>query len=329
MLSFIIRRLLIIIPMALIVVTVTWGLVRLAPGNFYSGEKKLPAAVEANIRKKYGLDKPWYQQYFMMLGNITCRTKVEGEVSRGGVQFSLFGYDFKCFDFGDSLKYEGQSVNEIITAHLPYSATIGLAAYVLALAIGLSAGTYAALRQNSFGDYSSMAIAMLGLSLPNFVLGPLLVLIFSFWLYWFPPARWGGLSAIIMPVCTLAAIYAAYIARLTRAGMLEVLRSDYIRTARSKGLSEPVVLLRHAIRGGLIPVVSFTGPALAALLAGTVIVEKVFAIPGLGNIFIQSVLNRDEPLTLGIVAFLSILIMLFNLVVDVSYGFLDPRIRYE
>jgi oligopeptide transport system permease protein len=329
MLSFIIRRLLIIIPMALVVVTLTWGLIRIAPGNFYSGEKKLPAAVEQNIRKKYGLDKPWYQQYFMMLGNITCRTKAADEVSRSGLQFSLFGTDFKCFDFGDSLKYEGQSVNEIIAAHLPYSATIGLAAYVLALAIGLSAGTYAALKQNSFGDYSSMAIAMLGLSLPNFVLGPILVLIFSLWLYWFPPARWGGLSAIIMPVCTLAAIYAAYIARLTRAGMLEVLRSDYIRTARSKGLSEPVVLLRHAIRGGLIPVVSFTGPALAALLAGTVVVEKVFAIPGLGNIFIQSVLNRDEPLTLGIVAFLSILIMLFNLIVDISYGFLDPRIRYE
>ena len=174
-----------------------------------------------------------------------------------------------------------------------------------------------------------MSLAMLGLSVPNFVLGPILVLVFAFWLYWFPPARWGGVSALFCPLCTLAAIYAAYIARLTRAGMLEVMRSDYIRTARAKGLDEKTVLLRHAIRGGLIPVISFTGPALAALLAGTVVVEKVFAIPGLGNIFIQSVLNRDEPLTLGIVAFLSILIMVFNLIVDISYGFLDPRIRYE
>ena len=305
MLSFIIRRLLIIIPMALLVVTLTWGLIRVAPGNFYSGEKKLPAAVEANIRKKYGLDQPWYTQYGMMMSNIV----------RG--------------DFGDSLKYQGQSVNEIIKRHLPYSATIGIIAYLLALAIGLTAGTTAALKQNSAFDYGSMSLAMLGLSLPNFVLGPLLVLIFAFGLYWFPPARWGGVSSIVLPVITLSAIYAAYIARLTRAGMLEVMRSDYIRTARAKGLDEKTVLLRHALRGGIIPVVSFTGPALAALLAGTVVVEKVFALPGLGDIFIKSVLNRDEPLILGIVAFLSILIMLFNLAVDIAYGFLDPRIRYE
>ena len=305
MLSYIIRRLLIIIPMALLVVTLTWGLIRMAPGNFYSTEKKLPPAVEANIKKKYGLDKPWYQQYAIMLGNIV----------RG--------------DFGDSLKYEGQSVNEIIRRHFPYSATIGICAYILALIIGLAAGIIAALKQNSAADYGSMSLAMLGLSVPNFVLGPILVLIFSLWLYWLPPARVGGFSSYVLPVITLAAIYAAYIARLTRAGMLEVMRSDYIRTARAKGLSETKVLLKHAIRGGLIPVVSFTGPALAALLAGTVVIERVFAIPGLGNIFIQSVLNRDEPLILGIVAFLSILVMIFNLLVDISYAFLDPRIRYE
>ena len=305
MLYFILKRLAIIVPMALVVVTLTWGLIRLAPGSFYSGEKKLPASVEENIRKKYGLDQPWYTQYGMMMANFV----------RG--------------DLGDSVKYEGQSVNEIIVRHLPYSATIGILAYALALMIGLSAGVIASLRQNSSFDYGSMSLAMLGLSLPNFVLGPLLVLVFSFWLYWFPPARWGSPTALVLPVVTLAAIYAAYIARLARAGMLEVLRSDYIRTARAKGLDEKTVLLRHAIRGGLIPVVSFTGPALAALLAGTVVVERVFAIPGLGNIFIQSVFNRDEPLILGIVAFLSILIMVFNLLVDISYGFLDPRIRYE
>lgn len=304
MLSFIIRRLLLIIPMALLVITLTWALVRIAPGNFYTQEKKLPAAVEENIKKKYGLDKPWYQQYGIMMWNVV----------RG--------------DFGDSLKYEGQSVNEIIWRHFPYSAIIGLLAYILALIIGLTAGIIASLKQNSGFDYGSMSIAMLGLSVPNFVLGPILVLIFSLWLFWLPPARW-SLSGLILPVITLSAVYAAYIARLTRAGMLEVMRSDYIRTARAKGLDEKTVLLRHAIRGGLIPVVSFTGPALAGLLAGTVVVEKVFAIPGLGNIFLQSVFNRDEPLTLGIVAFLSILIMVFNLLVDISYAFLDPRIRYE
>jgi oligopeptide transport system permease protein len=262
--------------MALLVVSLTWVLIRIAPGNFYSSEKSLPPAIEANIKRKYGLDKPWYQQYAIMLGNV----------ARG--------------DFGDSLKYQGESVNDIIKRHLPYSATIGFLAYLVALAVGLTAGIIAALKQNSSFDYGSMATAMLGLSVPNFVLGPL-----------------------------LAAIYMAYIARLTRAGMLEVMRSDYIRTARAKGLDEKTVLLKHALRGGIIPVVSYTGPALAGLLAGTVVVEKVFAIPGLGNIFIQSVLNRDEPLILGIVAFLSILIMIFNLMVDISYGVLDPRIRYE
>lgn len=291
--------------MALLVVTLTWGLIRVAPGSFYSTERALPAAIEANIKAKYGLDQPFYVQYGKMMLNILK------------------------LDFGDSLRYQGQSVNEIIIRHFPYSATIGILAYFLALFIGLIAGIVAALKQNSAFDYGSMALAMLGLSVPNFVLGPILVSVFSLWLFWVPPARWGGISNLILPVITLAAIYAAYIARLTRAGMLEILRSDYIRTARAKGLDEKTVLLKHALRGGIVPVVSFTGPALASLLAGTVVVEKVFAIPGLGNIFIQAVLNRDEPLILGIVAFLSILIMIFNLIVDISYGFLDPRIRYE
>lgn len=304
MLNFILRRLLLIIPMALIVITLTWGLIRIAPGSFYDSEKQLPAAVKANINAKYGLDKPWYEQYWMMMRNAVR------------------------LDFGDSLKYDGQSVTEIIWRHVPYSATIGILAYLLALVIGLTAGIIASLRQNSGFDYTSMSLAMLGLSVPNFVLGPILVLIFALWLYWLPSARWSA-SGLVLPVVTLSAVYAAYIARLTRAGMLEVMRSDYIRTARAKGLDEKTVLLRHAIRGGLIPVVSFTGPALAALLAGTVVVEKIFAIPGLGKIFIEAVLNRDEPLILGIVSFLSILIMVFNLLVDISYGFLDPRIRYE
>ena len=307
MLQFIIKRLIVIVPMALIVVSITWALVRMAPGNFYTGEKKLPAAVEKNIREKYGLDKPVWQQYLMMIGNI----------ARG--------------DFGDSLKYEGQSVNEILWRTVPVSATLGILAYLLALAIGLTAGTLAALKQNSSLDYGAMAFAMLGQSVPNFVIGPILVLVFSLWLYWLPPARWGGffgISHLILPVITLAAVYAAYIARLTRAGMLEILRSDYIRTARAKGLSERTVLFRHALRGGLMPVVSYTGPALAGLLAGTVVVERIFAMPGLGNVFIQSCLNRDEPLILGVVAFVSVLIMIANLAVDIAYAFLDPRIRY-
>lgn len=306
MFQFILKRLLILVPMVLIVVSLTWGLIRLAPGNFYTGEKRLPAAIEKNIRAKYGLDQPWYVQYGRMIKNVL----------RG--------------DFGDSLTYPGQSVNSILVRTLPVSATLGILAYLLALMVGLTAGTTAALNQNSKGDYISMALAMLGISLPNFVLGPLLVLVFSLTLYWLPPARWGTFPSvnIILPVLTLSAIYMAYIARLTRSGMLEVLRADYVRTARAKGLSEPEVVRRHVFRGGILPVVSYTGPALAFLVTGTVVVERIFALPGLGNYFLNANFARDEPLIIGIVAFISILILVFNLLVDIAYGFIDPRIRY-
>jgi oligopeptide transport system permease protein len=307
MLRFIFRRLIITIPTILVVITITWGLIRLAPGNFYSGEKRIPPAIERNIREKYGLDKPWYEQYRRTMWNI-----------------------LRHLDFGTSLKYEGKSVNEIIWRSLPVSATIGILAYLLALVVGISVGSVAALKQNSRWDYASMALAMLGISIPNFVLGPVLVLIFSLTLYWLPPSRWAGFPSrsVILPVLTLSAIYMAYIARLTRAGMLEVLRSDYIRTARAKGLSEKSVLVRHALRGGLMPVVSYTGPALAFLLTGTVVVERLFALPGLGNYFIQASLNRDEPLIIGIVAFIAITLLMMNLLVDIAYAYLDPRIRY-
>ncbi|HEX6730651.1 MAG TPA: ABC transporter permease subunit [Pyrinomonadaceae bacterium] len=307
MLRFILRRLLITIPTILVVITVTWVLIRLAPGNFYSGEKRLPAAIEQNIREKYGLDKPWYTQYGRTMRDI---------LTRG--------------DFGTSLRFEGQSVNTIIARSLPVSAAVGILAYLFALIVGIIVGSIAALKQNSRWDYSSMALAMLGISVPNFVLGPILVLVFSLSLYWLPPSRWGGFPSknLILPALTLSALYMAYIARLTRAGMLEVLRSDYIRTARSKGLSEKDVVVRHALRGGLMPVVSYTGPALAFLLTGTVVVEKIFALPGLGNYFIQASLNRDEPLIIGIVAFISITLLLMNLLVDIAYAFLDPRVRY-
>lgn len=306
MLRFIVRRLLVTIPTILVVITITWGLIKLAPGNFYSGEKRLPAAIEKSIREKYGLDKPWYQQYGKAMWGI-----------------------IRHFDFGTSLRFEGQSVNTIIRRSLPVSAVVGLLAYLLALIVGITAGSIAALKQNSRWDYTSMALAMLGISVPNFVLGPILVLVFSLSLYWLPPSRWGGLPNLIMPVLTLSAIYTAYIARLTRAGMLEVLRSDYIRTARAKGLSERDVVIRHALRGGLMPVISYTGPALAFLLTGTVVVERIFALPGLGNYFIQAALNRDEPLLIGIVAFIAITLLLMNLLVDIGYAFLDPRVRYH
>lgn len=306
MLRFIIRRVVIIIPMLFIVVSLTWVLVRLAPGNFYTDEKKLSPAVEENLREKYGRHMPWHVQYRKVLWNIAR------------------------FDFGNSLKYEGQSVNQILFRALPVSAVLGLSAYLLALAVGITTGTLAALRQNTWIDYASMALAMLGISIPNFVLGPLLILVFALTLFWLPPALWEGFPSrsLVLPAITLSALYVAYIARLTRSGMLEVLRSDYIRTARAKGLSETRVVFSHALRGGLLPVVSFSGPALAFLITGTVVVERVFALPGLGNYFINACFNRDEPLIIGIVAFIAITVLVFNLLVDVAYGLIDPRIRY-
>lgn len=307
MLRFIVRRLIITVPTILVVITITWGLIRLAPGNFYISEKAIPPAIEKNIREKYGLDKPWYQQYGRTIWNIV-----------------------RHLDFGTSLKYEGQPVTSIIARSFPVSATVGLLAYLLALVVGIVAGSIAALKPNSKRDYASMALAMFGISIPNFVLGPILILIFSLTLYWFPPSRWNGFPSrnIVLPVLTLSGLYMAYIARLTRAGMLEVVRSDYIRTARAKGLSETQVLIRHALRGGLLPVVSYTGPALAFLVTGTVVVERIFVLPGLGSYFIQASLNRDEPLILGIVAFVAIILLLMNLLVDIAYAYLDPRIRY-
>jgi len=284
MLRFVIPRLLITVPMVLVVVSLTWGLIRLAPGNFYTGEKVLPPAIEQNIREKYGLDQPWYVQYGRMLANTV----------RG--------------DFGNSLRYQDQTVNEILRASLPVSASIGLAAYLLALAVGLGVGIVSAVRQNTRVDYAAMGFAMVGISLPNFVLGPILVLAFALSLYWLPPARWEGFFSLhtILPVITLSLVYMAYIARLSRSGMLEVLRSNYIRTAEAKGLTQRAVVVRHGLRGGLLPVVSFSGPALALLIGGTVVVERIFALPGLGQYFINANLNRDEPLIIGIVAFVSI-----------------------
>ena len=305
MLRFILRRLLTTVPIVLVVVSVTWGLIRMAPGSFYEGERRLPPAIVKNIQEKYGLDRPWYVQYGRMIGNTV----------RG--------------DFGNSLTYEGQSINSILANAVPVSALLGELAYLVALAVGIIAGTIAALRQNSTYDYGSMTAALVGISVPNFVLGPVLVLWLSLTWYWLPPALWNGYSQnLIMPVITLSAVYMAYIARLTRAGMLEVLRSNYIRTARAKGLSERAVIVRHALRGGLLPVLSFSGPALAMLLAGTIVVERIFAVPGLGNYFINANLNRDEPLIIGIVAFISIAVVLLNLLVDIAYALLDPRIRY-
>jgi oligopeptide transport system permease protein len=243
-------------------------------------------------------------------------------------------------DFGPSTRFtDARSVTEMIMTGLPISLSLGLAAYAIALLVGIPIGIIAAYKQNSAVDYVSMAGAMIGISIPALVMAPVLILVFALTLYLFPPAlmEWVSVGGIhfpnprflLLPAVALSAVYAAYIARLTRAGMLETLRADYVRTARAKGLVESAVVLRHALRGALLPVVSFTGPALALLLGGAIVVERVFALGGLGRLFIEAANNRDYTLTLGIVFFISVVLVLMNLLVDIAYAYIDPRIKYN
>ena len=225
------------------------------------------------------------------------------------------------------MKRPGLTVGELIGSSFPVSATLGSLSLLFALVLGVSSGIIGAIRQNSVWDWTTMGIALVGISVPNFVLGPLLIAVFALGLGWLPPARWDGLATMILPSITLGLAYAAYIARLTRAGMLEVIRTDYIRTARAKGLSEWTIVVRHALRGAILPVVTFLGPATARILTGTVVIEKVFQVPGLGYYFVQSALDRDYSMVLGVVCFYSGLLMLMNLAVDVAYTWLDPRVK--
>ena len=319
------------VPLVLLVLTITFFMVSLAPGSPFSKERKLPPEIEANLNAKYGFDQSRWNQYTRFMGRILGFT----------YDTETKSYSWRPYpDFGDSTKYRDRRVNDIILEALPVSIVLGLTAYLIALALGLTTGVLSSLKPNSMLDYTTMSSAMMGVSIPNFVLGPLLVIIFSLTLYWFPPARmewtleWGylripTLKTLVLPALTLAALYVAYIARMTRSGMLETLRQDYIRTARAKGLSERRVVLGHALRGGLLPVVSFTGPALAFLISGTIVVETIFSVPGLGRYFIDAANNRDHFLLLGITAFVAVSLMIFNLLVNIAYAWINPRIRYE
>ena len=331
MLRFALRRLLIMGPMVFIVLTITFMMVQMAPGSPFASQRRLDPAVEANLKAKYGFDQPRHIQYIRYMGRLVG-FKYESAAK---------GYVWQGYpDFGDSTKYKDQTVNSIIKQALPVSAVLGLVAYIIALLVGLAGGILAAYKQNTWVDYVSSGIAMLGVAVPNFILGPVLVLVFSLTLYWLPPARmewafeWGylripTLRTVLLPALTLSAIYVAYIARLTRSGLVETLRQDYIRTARAKGLSEWRVVTVHALRGAILPVVSFTGPAIAFLVTGTVVVERMFAIPGLGGYFIDAANNRDHFLILGLTAFGAVALMIGNLMVDIAYAYIDPRIRYE
>jgi oligopeptide transport system permease protein len=302
--GFMLRRLLQAIPVLLVVVTLAFFLVRLAPGGPFDAERAVPPEVLKSLNARYHLDDPWPRQYLDYLAR------------------ALHG------DLGPSFRYPGRSVNEILAAGFPVTLELGCYALLVALGLGITAGILAAMRPRRWLDHAAMAVAMTGICLPTYVMGPLLVLVFSVWLDWLPVSGWGYLPGDkILPSLTLGFAYAAYIARLTRAGMLDVLQQDFIRTARAKGLSESRVVLKHALRGGLLPVVSFLGPALAGLLSGSFVVETLFQIPGLGRYYILAAFNRDYTLILGTTIFLAALIILFNLLADLLAFWLDPRLR--
>ncbi|MCF6262110.1 MAG: ABC transporter permease subunit [Xanthomonadales bacterium] len=306
MLRFIFLRLLQAIPVILVVITVTFFLVRAAPGGPFDSDKAVMPEVKAALEAQYRLDLPISQQYFAYLGDL----------AKG--------------DLGPSFKYPGRDVNELISAGLPVTAELGAYALLVALILGGLAGIMAALKPNTAQDYIPMSFAMIGICMPTFLLGPLLVLVFGIYLEWLPVAGWGDIPGDkILPSLTLGAAYAAYIARLGRAGMLEVMSQDYIRTARAKGLPEWRIVVKHALRGGMIPVVAFLGPAFAGLLAGSFVVETIFQIPGLGRFYVQAAFNRDYTMILGTTVFLSTLIILFNLLADILAAWMNPRLRAQ
>jgi oligopeptide transport system permease protein len=303
--KYIVRRVLWLILVLLVVSFITFALMHLIPGGPWDREKALPPQVIENLNRRYGLDKPFLVQY----GNY--------------VWGLLHG------DLGVSYSFQDRSVTQIIMQGLPKTATLGLTAFALAILIGIPLGMAAALRQNSAVDYASVLFSTIFASIPGFVMGILLMIVFGVALHWLPTGGWGSIRQIIMPSFALAALPAAFIARITRASTLEVMRQDYVRTARAKGLQERIVLTRHILRNSLIPVVTIAGPELAFLVSGSFIIEQLFSIPGIGRLFVQGVFARDYGLIMGSILFYAFVVAVINLVVDVLYAAIDPRIRYD
>jgi oligopeptide transport system permease protein len=300
-----IKRLLGAVPTLLLIIAISFFMMRLAPGGPFDKERRLPAEVEANLVKAYHLDEPLVQQFARYIGDM-----LQG-------------------DFGPSFKYKDFSVNELIWGGFPTSAALGGIAMLFAVVLGMAAGTIAALRQNSAIDYAAMTVSMIGIAIPSFVVAPILTLTLGLWAGWFPVGGWGEARHWVLPIVALALLPIANIARLTRGSMIEVLRSNYMRTARAKGLSERIVIARHAMKAAMLPVVSYLGPAIAGIITGSVIVEQIFNIPGIGRYFVQAALNRDYTLVMGVTIFYGVLIIVLNLLADLIYGFLDPKIRYD
>jgi oligopeptide transport system permease protein len=305
MLRFIGRRLLVAIPTLFLVITLAFFMMRAAPGGPFDSDRKLSPEIEANVLARYGMDRPLGEQYLAYVAGV----------ARG--------------DLGPSLKYKDKSVLQILQENAPVSLKLGGLAIALAATLGVSLGVLAAARQNGGLDHLVMAIAVLGVCIPTFVTAPLLVLVFGSKLGWVPSGGWNGGAAanLVLPVLVLALPQIAIISRLTRAGMIEVLRSNYIRTARAKGLPERRVITRHALRAALLPLVSYLGPACAGLLTGSLVVEKIFNLPGLGKFFVLSALQRDYTVVMGMVIVYAGLILLLNLLADLLYAALDPRVR--
>ncbi|MFY8140846.1 MAG: ABC transporter permease [Caulobacter sp.] len=305
MLRFLFRRLLVAIPTLFLVITVAFFMMRAAPGSPFVNERQLSPQIEAVVMAKFGMDKPLHEQYVDYLSGV-----VKG-------------------DFGPSLKYRDKSVLDILKENYKVSLILGGVSILLAAMIGMSLGVIAALRQNRIADYFTMGVAILGVCIPTFVTAPLLVMVFASKLGWLPTAGWNGgaLANLILPITVLALPQIAIISRLTRAGMIEVLRSNYIRTARSKGLPESLIVRKHALRAAILPLVSYLGPAAAGLLTGSLVVEKIFNLPGLGKFFVISALQRDYTVVMGMVIVYALLILVLNLIADMIYAALDPRVR--
>jgi oligopeptide transport system permease protein len=307
LLAYTIRRVFGALPTLLILIGVAFFLIRAAPGGPFDSERQLLPEIEANLRAVYHLDEPLYQQ------------------------FGRYLWGLLQFDFGPSFQYRDFTVTELILAGFPVSLTLGASAIVVALFVGVAAGSIAALRQNSAVDHGVMAVSMTGISIPNFVMAPLLVLVFAVYLRWLPAGGLGqgSIRNLILPVTALALPQIAYLSRLTRGSMLEVLRSNFVRTARAQGLPTWQVIVKHALKPALLPVVSYLGPATAAVITGSVVIEQIFSVPGLGRYFVAGALNRDYTLVMGVVVFYGVLIILLNFLVDLVYAWLDPKVRYR
>lgn len=303
--KFALKRFVESIPVLFIIITLTFFIMRYAPGGPFDSEKAAAPEVIKMLESRYKLNEPLYVQYFDYLKHIVR------------------------FDFGPSFKFVDRNVNDIIKAGLPVTFELGIYAMLIALLIGISSGVFAALKKNTWLDYVPMSLSMFGICVPSFLLGPLLVLIFAIYFQWLPVSGWDGVEYKILPAITMGSAYAAYLARLSRGGMLEVLSQDFIRTARAKGIPEKQVIVKHALRGGLFPVVSFLGPAVAGLLAGSFVTETIFQVPGLGRFYVQAAFNRDYTMIMGTTVLLSALIIFFNFLSDVALIWMNPKLKFE